>query len=79
MARIAEQRQIAAFLDDELSKASEIRANIESQIATLTAYRKSLIHECVTGQRRVTEADVRRAGVATDLPTDARLAGGANP
>ena len=62
MARIAEQRQIAAFLDDELSKASEIRANIESQIATLTAYRKSLIHECVTGQRRVTDEDVRRAG-----------------
>ena len=25
-----------------------------SQIATLTAYRKSLIHECVTGQRRIT-------------------------
>ena len=33
---------------------------IESQIATLTAYRKSLIHECVTGQRRVTEADISR-------------------
>ena len=30
--------------------------------AALTAYRKSLIHECVTGQRRITEADVRRAG-----------------
>jgi hypothetical protein len=26
---------------------------IEAQIAMLTAYRKSLIHECVTGQRRV--------------------------
>ena len=23
----------------------------------ITAYRKSLIHECVTGQRRITEAD----------------------
>ena len=55
-----EQRQIAAFLDDEVSKASEIRANIETQIATLTAYRKSLIHECVTGQRRITEADINR-------------------
>jgi len=33
---------------------------IESQIATLIAYRKSLIHECVTGQRRVTEADARK-------------------
>lgn len=58
---IAEQRQIAAFLDDELSKASKIRANIEAQIATLTAYRKSLIHECVTGQRRVTEGNFTQA------------------
>jgi len=33
---------------------------IEAQIAALTAYRKSLIHECVTGQRRVTEADLNR-------------------
>jgi type I restriction enzyme S subunit len=31
---------------------------IENQITTLTAYRKSLIHECVTGQRRITEADL---------------------
>jgi type I restriction enzyme S subunit len=30
-------------------------------MATLTAYRKSLIHECVTGQRRVTEADALAA------------------
>ena len=30
--------------------------------AILAAYRKSLIHECVTGQRRVTDEDVRRAG-----------------
>ena len=34
---------------------------IESQISTLTAYRRSLIHECVTGQRRVTGEDVQRA------------------
>jgi len=26
----------------------------------LLAYRKSLIHECVTGKRRVTESDVER-------------------
>ena len=36
-------------------------SSIEAQIATLVAYRKSLIHECVTGQRRVTEADLKRA------------------
>lgn len=27
-----------------------ISSTIETQIATLTAYRKSLIHECVTGR-----------------------------
>jgi predicted ATPase len=37
-----------------------IAACIESQISTLTAYRKSLIHECATGQRRITEADLSR-------------------
>jgi type I restriction enzyme S subunit len=53
------------------AKQSRVRTVIESQIATLTAYRKSLIHECVTGQRRIPEppsprgcggagADVRR-------------------
>ena len=36
-------------------------SGIEAQIATLTAYRKPLIHECVTGQRRITEADVVRS------------------
>ena len=39
-----------------------IVARIEAQITTLTAYRKSLICECATGRRRVTEADLRRGG-----------------
>ena len=46
---------------------------IEAQIATLTAYRKSLIHECVTGQRRISEAEVcaiqERAAKLTKEPT----------
>ena len=50
------------FLDAKLAEVKRIDAGIESQIATLVAYRKSLIHECVTGQRRVTEADVTRSG-----------------
>ena len=40
---------------------NNVKAAIESQISTLAAYRKSLIHECVTGQRRVTAADVLQA------------------
>jgi hypothetical protein len=34
--------------------------------ATLTAYRKSLIHGCVTGQRRASEADLRRLSTARE-------------
>lgn len=48
-----EQAAIRAFLDEQTRAVRLAVANIESQIATLTAYRKSLIHECVTGQRRV--------------------------
>ena len=33
-----------------------------------TAYRKLLIHECVTGQRRVTEAEVPRAEARASHP-----------
>jgi type I restriction enzyme S subunit len=35
-----------------------ISSAIETQLATLSAYRKSLINECITGQRRITEADL---------------------
>lgn len=60
---LAEQESICAHLDEKTAEVDRIFATIESQIATLTAYRKSLIHECVTGQRRVTEADINRVKV----------------
>ena len=53
-----EQRAISEYLDAKEIESHQISETINAQIATLTAYRKSLIHECVTGQRRVTEADV---------------------
>lgn len=56
-----EQREISAFLLEKNEAHSLLRGQIERQIDTLLAYRKSLIHECVTGQRRVTEADLARA------------------
>ena len=56
-----EQEAICAFLDTKLADVKNIASGIETQIATLTAYRKSLIHECVTGQRRIAEADVQQA------------------
>ena len=55
---IEEQRAIAEYLDAKEIESHQIREKINAQVATLTAYRKSLIHECVTGQRRVTDADV---------------------
>jgi type I restriction enzyme S subunit len=58
---LTEQEAICAYLETKLGEVKNIVTSIESQIATLTAYRKSLIHECVTGQRRITEADVRQA------------------
>jgi len=58
---IAEQNAICEYLGAKVSEIKRVVGAIESQIAALTAYRKSLIHECVTGQRRISEADVRRA------------------
>ena len=55
-----EQQEICDFLDEKLANIKNILTLIESQIATLIDYRKSLIHECVTGQRRISETDVAK-------------------
>jgi type I restriction enzyme S subunit len=55
-----EQKEICAEIERRTKECNAVKAAIETQIATLTAYRKSLIHECVTGQRRITEADLNR-------------------
>ena len=59
-----EQIAIRDYLDSEQDKADQEKALLKSQITTLAAYRKSLIHECVTGKRRVTEADLERVAAA---------------
>ena len=56
---LAEQEAIARHIENEIARIKAIHGSLNQQIATLTAYRKSLIHECVTGQRRITEADLR--------------------
>jgi type I restriction enzyme, S subunit len=61
--RVQEQKEIAAFIREKDAEFRPLFAQIERQIETLVAYRKSLIHECVTGQRRVTEADLKPKGV----------------
>jgi len=61
---LPEQHAIVAYVWEKDGEFRRLTAQIERQIATLTAYRKSLIHECVTGQRRVTEADIGRWGIS---------------
>jgi type I restriction enzyme S subunit len=57
---IAEQLDICHYLDDKFAELSNVESCIKAQIDVLTSYRKSLIHECITGQRRISEADVER-------------------
>jgi len=47
-----EQLHIVDCLDKKCSELTELQTNIKDQISTLEQYRKSLIHECVTGKRR---------------------------
>jgi len=53
---LPEQEKLVEYLDDQIRRFRSIQSAHERQIKTLLAYRNSLIHECVTGQRRVTEA-----------------------
>ncbi|MCK6619729.1 MAG: restriction endonuclease subunit S [Calditrichaceae bacterium] len=53
-----EQQAIVDRLDQQVSEFRRLTNCITDQITTLTAYRKSLIHECVTGKRRISGADV---------------------
>ena len=59
--QVVEQKEIAAFIREKDAEFRPLFAQIERQIETLVGYRKSLIHECVTGQRRISGADVDRA------------------
>jgi type I restriction enzyme S subunit len=52
---IAEQQQIADYLDRKLETISNIVSNIQSQIAKLKELRKTLINDVVTGKIMVTE------------------------
>ena len=63
---LAEQKVLVEYLDTEIGRLKAIQEVIGKQIDTLTAYRKSLIHECVTGQRRISAGDL--AGVGARMP-----------
>jgi len=50
---IEEQKTIADYLDKACTNIDKTKETIAKQIKTLTQYRQSLIHECVTGKKRV--------------------------
>jgi len=56
--RLDEQQAIVTFLDTKCAELDKLKGNIQHQISTLNQYRKSLIHECVTGKRRITGDDL---------------------
>ncbi len=49
----SEQCEIANYLDAKRKNLDELTDNLRRQINVLEQYRKSLIHECVMGERRV--------------------------
>ncbi|MEM7402533.1 MAG: restriction endonuclease subunit S, partial [Myxococcota bacterium] len=55
-----EQNSIVRYLDRVCHGFVELNMKLTSQIAALYDYRKSLIHECVTGKRRITAADIQK-------------------
>lgn len=55
-----EQRAIAENLDASCRDLATLRAKLTEQIQTLHDYRKSLLHECVTGKRRITDVDIQK-------------------
>jgi type I restriction enzyme S subunit len=59
--KLGEQEQLVEYLDEQIRRIRSVQSIHEQQIETLLAYRKSLIHECVTGQRQVTETESKRA------------------
>lgn len=48
---LSEQQSIACYLDAQSEKIDRIVANINMQLGKLTKLKKSLINECVTGER----------------------------
>ena len=60
---LREQDEIASFLDAKTSGILELEINLHDQVKALEQYRKSLIHECVTGKRRITENDLKQIEV----------------
>ena len=55
---VDEQRQIVEYLESKTARIKDLESNLSAQITTLEQYRKSLIHECVTGKRRINKEGI---------------------
>lgn len=50
---VKEQNEIVKYLENVSKQTKLVEKKVEAQIETLKSYRKSLIHECVTGKKQV--------------------------
>jgi type I restriction enzyme, S subunit len=50
---VREQKQISVFLQGRIEENQALKNNLNTQIAAVERYRKSLIHEFITGKRRI--------------------------
>lgn len=53
-----EQISLVKYLNDVCDKLNKTKSTLTKQIENLTEYRKSLIHECVTGKKRVYQGEI---------------------
>jgi type I restriction enzyme, S subunit len=58
-----EQQKICDYIDMETQRIELLKKNIQNQTETSILYRNSLIHECVTGRRRISEEDLKQVQV----------------
>ena len=57
---LPEQLEIVNYINKEQIQINTLRNQIGTQIETLINYRRSLIHEFITGKRRITEAELNK-------------------
>jgi type I restriction enzyme, S subunit len=58
IAPVEEQKEILAFIQRETAKLDSLQRSYERQLALLAEYRASLIHECVNGQRALSNSSL---------------------
>lgn len=55
-----EQLRIVEFIKELENKMNSLKQKVNTQITTLQSYRKSLIHECVTGKKQVWDGKIEK-------------------